>query len=125
MRSTLPLFAALALSACATLPAAAPLRSDGLARIGETTRVGTLAVTPLSVVEDSRCPINARCIWAGRLVLKAKVAASGWQEVRNVTLGEPVPLHATTLTLTSAEPGKLAGAQPPAPPLTFGFEGGR
>jgi hypothetical protein len=118
------MFAALALSACATLPAAAPMRSDGLARIGETTRVGTLAVTPLRVVEDSRCPINARCIWAGRLVLSATVAASGWQETRNLTLGEPLALHATTLTLTSAEPGKLAGAQPPAPPQTFGFEGG-
>lgn len=125
MRSTFPLFAALALSACATLPTPAPLRSDGLARIGETARIGTLAVTPLRLVEDSRCPINARCIWAGRLVMSAKIAAPGWHETRNLTLGEPVTLHATTLTLTSAEPGKLAGAQPPAPPLTFGFEGGR
>jgi hypothetical protein len=119
------MFAALALSACATLPAAAPMRSDGLARIGETTRVGSLAVTPLRVVEDSRCPINARCVWAGRLVLTAKVATSGWQETHNLTLGEPLALHSTTLTLTSAEPGKMAGAQPPSPPLTFGFEGGR
>jgi hypothetical protein len=125
MRSTFPLFVALALSACATLPAAPPMRGDGLARIGETTRVGMLTVTPLRVVEDSRCPINARCIWAGRLVLSAKVAAAGWHETRNLTLGEPAALHATTLTLTSAEPGKMAGAQPPAPPLTFGFEGGR
>ena len=48
----------------------------GLARIGETTRVGTLAVTPLRVVEDSRCPINARCIWAGRLILTTAMTLS-------------------------------------------------
>ena len=119
------MFAALALSACATLPAAAPLRSDGLAHLGEATRVGRLVVTPQKVVEDSRCPINARCIWAGRLILTIAIAGQGWHEVRNLTLGEQAALHGTSLTLTSAEPGKMAGAQPPAEPQLFGFEGGR
>ena len=125
MRSTIPLFAALALSACATLPAAAPVRSDGLAHLGEATRVGMLVVTPRAVVEDSRCPINARCVWAGRLVLSALVVGQGWAETRNLTLGERALVHGTTLALTSAEPGKLAGETPPAPPRLFGFEGGR
>ena len=125
MRSTLSLLAALALSACATLPAAAPVRGDGFAFLGQSTRVGSFIVTPQAVVEDSRCPINARCVWAGRLVLTTDIKGSGWQEVRNLTLGEPAALHGTTLSLTSAEPGKLAGEQAPAVPTTFGFEGGR
>ena len=125
MRSALFPLAALALAACATVPVAGPIRSDGHALLGEATRVGSLIVTPLRVVEDSRCPINARCVWAGRLVVETRVAGHGWQDRRNLTLGEPVALHATSLTLTSAEPGKLAGAQAPAMPTTFGFDGGR
>jgi hypothetical protein len=125
MRSALPLLVVLALSACATIPATAPIRADGLAHLGETSRVGTLVVTPLNVVDDSRCPINARCIWAGRLVLTAAIEGKGWHEVRNLTLGVPAVLHGTTLSLTSAEPGKTAGAEAPATPTLFGLEGGR
>ena len=126
MRSIVTLFAAFALAACATLPTAAPVRSDGLARIGEATRIGALVVTPRSVLEDSRCPINARCIWAGRVVVRTEIAGAGWRETRDLTLGERVATHGTTLGLTSVEPGKMAGAQPTPPqPLVLGFEGGR
>ena len=126
MRSIFFPFAALALAACATLPASAPVRSDGFAHLGEATRVGTLVATPRAVVEDSRCPINARCIWAGRLVVSARIAGAGWRETRNLTLGQPVLTHGVTLALTSVEPGKMAGAQPqPDRPTLFGFEGGR
>ncbi len=125
MRSALFLLAALALSACATLPAAVPVRSDGLAHLGEATRVGRLIVTPRAIIEDSRCPINARCVWAGRAVVRTDVAGSGWRETRNLALGERLETHGTTLTLASLEPGKMAGAQPPFERQTFGFEGGR
>ncbi len=125
MRSAFPLLALFALGACATLPATAPVRGDGRARLGESTRVGGLVVTPQKIVEDSRCPINARCIWAGRLILTAAVKGNGWQEVRNLTLGEAAMMRGITLTLTSAEPGKMVGAEAPAIPMTFGFEGGR
>ena len=126
MRSIVTLFAAFALAACASLPTAAPVRSDGLARIGEATRIGALVVTPRSVLEDSRCPINARCIWAGRVIVRTEIAGAGWRETLNLTLGERVATHGTTLGLTSVEPGKMAGAQPTPPqPLVLGFEGGR
>ena len=126
MRSIFTSFAALALGACATLPAAAPVRDDGFARLGEATRVGTLVVTPRSVVEDSRCPINARCIWAGRAVVRAQIDGAGWRETLNLTLGDRITTHGTTLGLTSVEPGKMAGAQPTlSQPMLFGFEGGR
>ena len=68
MKHVALLAAALALCACATAPIAqSPIRSDGLAALGQPTRVGALVVTPQALVEDSRCPINARCIWAGQI----------------------------------------------------------
>jgi len=129
MRSALPLLTAFALTACATLPApiaGGNVRQDGRALLGQPTRIGALVVTPRAVVEDSRCPINARCVWAGRVVLTTQVAGPGWRETRNLTLGQPVLTHGVTLALTSVEPGKMAGAQPqPDRPTLFGFEGGR
>ncbi len=126
MRSILLSLATLALSACAAVPNAAPVRSDGLARLGEATRIGALIVTPRAVVEDSRCPINVRCVWAGRAIVRTEVAGAGWRETRDLTLGESITTHGTSLALTSIEPSKVAGAQPvPPQPNLFGFEGGR
>ena len=122
MRSILLPLAALALSACATLPATT-IRGDGFARLGEKMRIGALIVTPRAVIEDSRCPINARCVWAGRAIVRTEVAGTGWRETLNLTLGERITTHGATLALTSVEPGKMAGAQPTPPqPMLFGFE---
>ena len=123
MKHIFPFVAALSLAACATAPiAGSPVRQDGLARIGESTRVGALVVTPQVVVEDSRCPINARCIWAGRLVLKTRIDGAGWRETVDVTLGQPYATHGAGLALVSGEPGKMAGATPSPPASLFGFE---
>ena len=114
--------AALGLSACATL-AAGPVRGDGMARLDQPTRVGALIATPQVLVEDSRCPINARCVWAGRVVVTTRIDGPGWRETANLTLGQPFATHGAGLALTSVEPGKIAGtpATPPAAYL-FGFE---
>ena len=126
MRSPLPLFAALALGACATLPPIAPTTTGtATASYGQTANVGPLLVQPIALVEDSRCPINARCIWAGRLILKAQIELRGGGEqlTTNLTLGTPLSIGADRVTLVSAEPGRLAGAKgnPPANRFTFDY----
>jgi hypothetical protein len=122
MKPLFELAAALSLAACATAPiAGSHIRSDGLASLGQSTRVGPLVVTPQSLVEDSRCPINARCVWAGRLVLNTRIDGAGWRETAPLTLGKSYSTHGIGLILVSAEPGKLAGQPAPAASL-FGFE---
>jgi hypothetical protein len=79
----LPLLSLIAIGACATLPK--PARDDGMARLGEATRAGRLEVRPLAVVEDSRCPENARCITAGRLIVRTQVGGQS----RDLELGTP------------------------------------
>ena len=44
------------------------------AKLGQTVNLGGPKVTPLAVLEDSRCPKEARCIWAGRVRLSVRVA---------------------------------------------------
>lgn len=96
------LFAALALAACtspgADGPAPAPLpehiqqdldrraealRAEGVVAVGlnQTADLGDgLRVRPLEVLEDSRCPQNARCVWAGRLRVRVAVDGVGERE---------------------------------------------
>lgn len=118
--------AALSLSACLSTPIAeGPVRPDGFARLGEATRVGRLVATPIRVVEDSRCPMNARCVWAGRAVVATRIDGGGWRETVNLELGKPLATHGTTIALTSVQPEKMAGTAPPPQPYLFGFDGGR
>jgi hypothetical protein len=99
-------FAALLLTACASAPAGggtppdtsnlpehirmdlaqrdAALRASGVVAAGlnETANLGGgLRVRPLEVLEDSRCPQNARCVWAGRLRLRVNVEGVGDREI--------------------------------------------
>ena len=122
MKQIIAVAATLSLAACAAVPMGAPVRTDGLAAVGQSTRVGSLIVTPQAVVEDSRCPINARCVWAGRLVLRARIYSAGWRETANLTLGQPYATHGAGLALVSAEPRKMAGTPPSPPASLFGFE---
>jgi len=79
------------------------LRASGVvaAGIGQQADLGgDVLIRPLAVIEDSRCPNNARCIWAGRLRLRADVSGG---EVE-MTLGEP--------TITAHGPVLLAVVSP-------------
>ncbi len=81
-------------------------------------------IRPLAIVEDSRCPINARCVWAGRLILTVEIDQRGGSETlrTNMTLGQPMRLAVGSLTLVGADPPKLAGADSrPASQFTFEF----
>ena len=121
MRSALTLFATLVLSACATFPGPSATTDSPTAGFGQTANVGGVLIRPISLVEDSRCPINARCVWAGRLILRTQFSAGGPRETRDFTLGTPQAVPGGSLTLVGAEPGKLAGAEgnPPANRFTF------
>lgn len=94
--------ALLALGATATV--AAP--RDGLVRLGQSIRIESAIIRPIRVVEDSRCPANARCIWAGRLVVRTEVRTSRRHERIDLTLGEPKSVAGGMLTLNSATPAR-------------------
>lgn len=106
MKHALPILASLALGACATLSAQSQTRHEGPAALGQATHVDGPVVTPLQVIEDSRCPMNARCVWAGRVVLKARIAGGSWSVERDLTLGTPIAVADGTLALVSVTPDR-------------------
>lgn len=144
------MFAVLALAACAqpggavvakpaeSSPIAQQIRADMQRLDGELSAQGVavasidqaadlgggLTVRPLAVIEDSRCPNNVTCIWAGRLRLRANVSG---EEVE-LTLGETATTPHGALTLAVVSPGPWAewpiaevGAKPA---YRFGFRRG-
>lgn len=89
---------------CAVPLADTPPPANGVeVRLGGTAQLSNLSVRPLAVLEDSRCPRDVTCIWAGRLRLRVALVPGGEIEL---TLGEPhaLPGGVGTLTLVAATP---------------------
>src|SRR3546814_5488884 len=53
-----------------------------------------LAVTPLEVIEDSRCPKDVQFVWQGRVMLRAKLDLGHESISVDTDSGRPVRLHA-------------------------------
>jgi hypothetical protein len=91
-------------------PTNIPIKNPGL-KIGEKYNYGEITIWPLSVEQDSRCPVDVVCIQAGTVVLKVAVTfgdpsanAIGNNEVHLVTLGEVTKIHGVNVLLTSVNP---------------------
>ncbi len=98
--------AALALSACATTRGA-PLPDGSDVALGQKAYVDGPIVQPVEVREDSRCPMNALCVWAGRVRVKMVwIRGNGEKQPFVATLGEPTHIADGQFTLESVRPEK-------------------
>ena len=98
--------AALALSACATTRDA-PLPDGSDVALGQKAYVDGPIVQPVEVLEDSRCPMNARCVWAGRVRVKMVwIRGNGEKQPFEAMLGEPIHIADGQFTLESVRPEK-------------------
>ena len=121
MKRLFILAAPLALVACATTPAEP---QDGIARagLGERVYVDGPYVTPLAVLEDSRCPMNARCVWAGRTRLSVRIDLGSGSETREIATDAPIQVADGQLALVEVQPDRMAGEAPSEERLyRFGF----
>ena len=78
-------------------------------KINEQADAFDLKIMPTEVIEDSRCPINARCIWAGTLKIVARLIINGQSGSANsiFTLDEPLKWNDYTITLIGSDPDKI------------------
>ena len=122
MKAHLLLAPLAALAACATV---LPEDTSGLswAQIGETVNVGGPLVTPLKLVEDSRCPPGVQCVWAGRVVVSATISTPTMKLTRDLTLGEPFQVADGALVLAEVQPAATT-SQPANYRFGFRFDGG-
>ena len=115
----------LLLAACVTSHGG--MLREGPARIGQTVSVDGPTVRPLAVVEDSRCPMDVVCVWAGRVVVRAEVGTGRGKQEMQLTLGQPVQVADGALTLRQVGPASRQGKpiKPGDYRFTFEFAGGR
>src|SRR5687768_7906654 len=120
MIRTATIVALLALASCATVPRT-DYANGPTAALNDVANLDGLTVRPLAVIEDSRCPAQVQCVWAGRVRIRAEVGGGG---IRELTLGEPVAVSGGTLTLVDVRPSKRApeAIAPRAYQFTFRFQ---
>jgi len=72
--------------------------------LGDHQRIGSLTITPLEIVEDSRCPQSVACIQAGTVRAKIALAGNGSTTTPIVGLAAPVAVGTTWLHLRAVCP---------------------
>ncbi|HEU4651556.1 MAG TPA: hypothetical protein VFS49_09085 [Croceibacterium sp.] len=102
---------ALVLSGCATPQ---PATGDGVARAGLNQRVYVDGpyVTPLAVIEDSRCPVGVRCISAGRIRITVRIDLGARSAVAELSSDKPLQVADGLLSLVEVQPALQRGEQP-------------
>ena len=127
MKTALAAALVLPLSACAIIPDTPRVNGDAATQgtpvaLGETVWAGDTILKPLAVTEDSRCPADVQCAWAGRLTVSTRIAATSWAQTAPLTLGEPYEVLGRTYILASATPEKNAAGEIAASEYRFTFE---
>lgn len=95
----------LMVAGCATMNITSEMAPrEATVRYDETAHLGRLQVTPLDMVEDSRCPQGVACIWAGRVQLKVALVEGGRRSEAVLTMNEPLTTSGGALTLIATHP---------------------
>ncbi len=115
------------LAACAIIPdtpmaEVQPARQGTAVSLNQPVWASDAILTPLAVTEDSRCPMNARCIWAGKLTVSTRIAATHWTQTAPLTLGEPYEVMGRTYVLVSGTPERTTDSEPSPASYRFVFE---
>ncbi|MEZ0208962.1 MAG: hypothetical protein ACAH17_02185 [Candidatus Paceibacterota bacterium] len=79
--------------------------------IGRTASGLGVTVTPLVVVEDSRCPVDVQCIQAGTVRVQTTLVSGLGTATQVFTLNTPVTTEAEIITLFAVTPVKESGKE--------------
>jgi len=105
---------ALGLAACVTPAAHTPGPEQAVARLEQTVRLDDITVTPLRVIEDSRCPAATQCVWAGQVRIAARVDFHGESPVVELATANSTSVAGGTLELVAVAPPKTVQAIDPS-----------
>jgi hypothetical protein len=78
-------------------------------------------VSPIALVEDSRCPLLVQCIQAGTVRVKARVVTGTTMNEQIFELGKPQSIEGKTITLVSVSPEAKAGTKLVFTDYSFSF----
>lgn len=91
------------------------------AALGQQIVVGGIAVTPRELLEDSRCPANVQCVWAGQVRLRVATGLGSGETNLELTTSRPAPVMNGMLELVKVRPAKTSEAAIAPGDYRFGF----
>ena len=122
LKKNIALIALLSLSACVTAATTGtPLADGNNVPLGRSAYVDGPIIRPVKIIEDSRCPMNARCIWAGTVKIEAIWVRPGGDRKIELELGKPVQLADGSIELTDVAPSRIAGEGRELKPADYRF----
>lgn len=74
-------------------------------RIGATSTAASVSIAPLAL-QDSRCPIDVKCIQAGTVKVRTNLTAGSGTAAQEFALNKPIITGGFTITLVSVGPEK-------------------
>lgn len=105
----------------ATSTPQAPSNETMTLGLGQTGTAGGLDITPVSVVEDSRCPTDVQCIWAGRIRISVALENPSGSTTQELSPGDTVTVGGQTVMLVSADPARVSTHAISAADYRFAF----
>jgi hypothetical protein len=85
---------------------ATPEKESTVARLNQRILTNGVHITPLEVVEDSRCPTDVQCIQAGTVRAKVRLEGPGGTQIETMVLGSPIAFGNKHVTLMNVNPSK-------------------
>lgn len=74
--------------------------------LGEHQKIDGVTITFFEVLEDSRCPKDVDCVWAGQAKIKVRIKEKGVAPVEKViifdAIGKDIVLHSSKKTVIKA-----------------------
>jgi hypothetical protein len=90
--------------------------------IGQSAKFGTFIITPLEVLEDSRCAEGVQCIWAGTVRVKLRTVSGLGTSEQAIELGKSMTTEAEEVRFASVSPARKEGVEVRADDYRFTFE---
>lgn len=87
---------------------AIPIVATTTARLQQKITTGGIMITPLEVVEDSRCPVDVQCIQAGTVRLRTVFESGITKEELILKLGSPSAFMKKQVELLSVDPEQFS-----------------
>ena len=66
------------------------IKEETTATLNQKILNGGIYITPLEVLEDSRCPPDVNCVWAGQVTLKVRLEKE--KVIKELTLWQGTPI---------------------------------
>jgi hypothetical protein len=98
-----------------------PEKEATVAALKERILKNGIYLTPLAVVEDSRCPTDVQCIQAGTVRLQVRLEVQGKAQTQTLTLSKPFLFGGKNITLINVTPAKSSSTNIAASDYRFSF----